>query len=96
MQFLASEIQLLAIRTGSRILDVSQIGFGKSKYKKGDETPSMGSAALVASADIALVLVENPESDKFLSCFLSKNKFGPKDVEICLVPDFGTSRFADH
>ena len=40
MEYLAPQVQLLAIRTGCMVLDVSQVSNDKAKYRKGDTIPS--------------------------------------------------------
>ncbi len=95
MEFLAPQMQLLALKTGTRILDVSQVANADTRYKVWDKIPSKGSGALVSAADIALVLVDNWRSNNFISLIIAKNKFGVKDVEIALVPNFAISHYED-
>ena len=41
------------------------------------------------------MLVDNGESNNFISLFVAKNKFGVKDIEIALTPRFAINDYED-
>ncbi len=95
MTTIATELQQLAINQKIAIFDLSQVSNEWSKYMQGDAIPSKGSGALVASADVWLVLKrEKGESDKIV-LHIAKNKFWQNWKSIDYDVDFSRGIFTE-
>lgn len=76
MTKLAVQIQQLAIRNHIAIFDVSQISNDGQKNKNSDIIPSKWSGALVASADVWLLMSRDAVDETKIIVKIAKNKFG--------------------
>ena len=92
MTNIAIDIQQMAIKNNIAVFDLSQVSNEWAKYKKWWIIPSKGSGALVASADVGLLLQREWEKT---SLFIAKNKFWHNGVEIQMSVDFSKWDFVD-
>lgn len=75
MTKLAIFLQQLAIRNNIAIFDISQISNDGQKNTHSDIIPSKGSGALVASADVGLLMRRDNTDEKKIIVKIAKNKF---------------------
>lgn len=88
MTNIAVEIQQLAIKNNIAVFDLSQISNDGTKYTQGDAIPSKWSGALVASADVGLVLKKEKDDPNKIILHIAKNKFGQNGKSIDYKVDF--------
>lgn len=94
MTEVAVRIQQLAIKNNIAIFDMSQISNDSVDYKSGWKIPSKWSGALVASADINLVMQRDKLTNHNL-LFIAKNKFWMNWKCIDLEIDFAKNQIKD-
>lgn len=94
MTEVAVRIQQLAIKNNIAIFDMSQISNDSVDYKSGWKIPSKWSGALVASADINLVMQRDKLTNHNL-LFIAKNKFWMNWKCIDLEIDFAKNQIRD-
>lgn len=89
-------IQKMSIKHNIALCDLSQLSNEGAKAGSGTSgvISSKGSGALVAAADVAVVL-ERTEFDMEIKMSLGKNKYG-KRTHSTLLCDFSTSSFEEH
>lgn len=94
MTEVAVRIQQLAIKNNIAIFDMSQISNDSIDYKSGWKIPSKWSGALVASADINLVMQRDKVTNHNL-LYIAKNKFWMNWKCIDLEIDFAKNQIKD-
>ncbi len=94
MTEVAVKIQQLAIKNNIAVFDMSQISNDSIEYKTGWKIPSKWSGALVASADINLVMQRDKETNHN-QLFIAKNKFWINWKCIDLQMDFSKNQIKD-
>lgn len=72
---IAKKLQQLAIRKNIAIFDLSQVSNSGTNYASWDAIPSKWSGALVASADVWLMLKKDKTIDNRIVLHVAKNKF---------------------
>ena len=94
MTEIAVKIQQLAIQNNIAVFDLSQISNDGTGYEFGGVIKSKWSGALVASADIGLVMQREKDTNHNL-LFIAKNKFGTNTKCIDLKFNFPTGEISD-
>ncbi len=84
----AVTIQQFAIKNNIAVFDLSQISNEWTNYASGDAIPSKWSGALVASADVGLMLKREKWVDGKIVLHVAKNKFGQNGKSIDYDVDF--------
>lgn len=95
MTDIAISLQQMAIKNNIAVFDLSQISNDWASYELGWVIKSKWSWALVASADIWLVMQREKETNHNL-LYIAKNKFWTNTKCIALEFDFWTGRIYDH
>ena len=94
MTCVATELQQLAIRKNIVIFDMSQIANDSIEYKSWWKIPSKWSWALVASADVNLVMVRDKQNNHN-NLYIAKNKFWMNWKCIDIEMDFSKNQIYD-
>lgn len=95
MTQVAVTLQQLAIKERIAIFDLSQVAQEQAgNYRIGGKIPSKGSGALVASADVNLVMERDYDTDHNL-LYVAKNKFWMNGKCIELAMNFATNQVED-
>jgi replicative DNA helicase len=91
----AVTIQQLAIKNNIAVFDLSQISNAGTDYAQGDAIPSKGSGALVASADVGLMIKRDKLVNDKIVLHIAKNKFGQNGKSIDYDVDFSRWVFTE-
>lgn len=95
MTNVAVSIQQLAIKNNIAVFDLSQISNAWTQYASWDAIPSKGSGALVASADVWLIMRRDKMDDSVITMNIAKNKFWFNGKSIDYRVDFAKGLFTE-
>lgn len=95
MTNIAVAIQQLAIKHNIAVFDLSQVSNAGTDYAQGDAIPSKGSGALVASADVGLMMKKNKTDPNTIVLHIAKNKFWFNGKSIDYKVDFAKWLFTE-
>lgn len=94
MTKIATAIQQMAIVNNLAVFDLSQVSNDVSKYTDGSPIPAKWSGALIASADIVLLMTRDQQLEMNILT-VAKNKFWPNGKKILLDFDFSRGKVTD-
>lgn len=95
MTNIAVSIQQLAIKNNIAVFDLSQVSNEWANYASGDAIPSKWSGALVASADVGLMLKREKWVEWKIVLHIAKNKFWQNGKSIDYSVDFSRWLFTE-
>lgn len=95
MTNIAVSIQQLAIKNNIAVFDLSQVSNEWANYASGDAIPSKWSGALVASADVGLMLKREKWVEWKIVLHIAKNKFWQNGKSIDYSVDFSRWLFIE-